>query len=95
MAAYAIVTTEVRDEAKHAEFLAGAAETIKAHGGKFLVRGGKMETAAGDWAPGRVAVIEFGSYEEAIRWENSSELGAIKGLRDESADVSKIIVEGV
>lgn len=95
MAGYAIITTEVRDEAKHAEFLAGVTEAVNAHGGKFLVRGGRTETVAGNWTPSRVAVIEFESYEEAIRWENSSELAAIKGLRDESADVSKIIVEGV
>ena len=95
MAAYAIILTDVRDEAKHAEFQASVAESVDAHGGRFLVRGGKSETVAGDLAPSRVAVIEFGSYEEAMGWENSSELGAIKGLRDESADVTKIIVEGV
>ena len=94
MTGYAIITTEVHDEARHAEFLASVTEAVEAHGGKFLVRGGKTETVAGDWKPSRVAVIEFESFEQAIRWENSSELAAIKGLRDESADVSKIIVEG-
>lgn len=59
------------------------------------MRGGKTQTVAGDWTPGRVAVIEFGSYEGAMSWENSPESAAIKGLRDESADVSKITVEGV
>lgn len=95
MSGYVIITTEVKDEAMYSEFAKRVPEAVAHHGGKYLVRGGKTQPISGGWAPSRVVVIEFVSFEEAIGFLNSPELEAIRDLRDQSADFSAILVEGV
>ena len=65
MAAYVIVEIEVSDPVGYEEYrkLAGAAVAVQ--GGKFLVRGGKIEALEGDWRPERLVVLEFPSVERA------------------------------
>jgi uncharacterized protein (DUF1330 family) len=33
--------------------------TVEKYGGKFLVRGGQVQTLGGDWKPKRIVVTEF------------------------------------
>ena len=94
MAGYVIVNNEVTDEALHAEFREQAAATVKAHGGKYLVRGA-AEAIEGEWVPDRIVIIEFGSVEQAKAWLNSPEYAETKKLRMKAASASVIVVEGV
>ena len=43
MAAYAIGRLQMRDPSWRAEYGPKTAELVKKHGGRYLVRGGKME----------------------------------------------------
>ena len=95
MSAYVIATAKVRDEARFAEFVKRVPEAVARHGGKYLVRGGNVEQVGGDWAPGRVVVMRFDSLERARTFLDSPELSGIKDMRDQSADVKAILVEGL
>ena len=95
MSGYVIITAEVNDETMFREFVKRVPEAVVTHGGKYLVRGGKIQTILGDWEPSRVVVIEFDSFQDAVRFMNSPELEEIRDLREESADVNTIVVEGV
>ena len=72
-----------------------AGPSIQASGGRFLVRGGKVENLEGDWAPKRFVMAEFPSVERAKEWWSSPEYAEAKALRHATAKSQMIVVEGV
>ena len=95
MPAYFIVNVEVTDPAGFEEYRQLVPGTVQKYGGRFLVRGGAVETLEGDWQPKRVVVLEFPSLEQAKRWFNSEEYHDPKALRFKTAKSQLILVEGV
>jgi uncharacterized protein (DUF1330 family) len=95
MPAYFIVDNEVTDSAAFEEYGKQAPITVEKYGGRFLVRGGQIQTLEGDWRPKRIVVTEFPSIEQARRWYDSEEYRPLKVLRSRSARGSVILVEGV
>ena len=95
MPAYFIVDIEVTDPAAFEEYRKQVPATVEKYGGKFVVRGGRMEVLEGDWRPKRVVVLEFPSMEQAKRWYDSEEYRAPKALRLRTSKGSLILVEGV
>jgi uncharacterized protein (DUF1330 family) len=95
MAAYFIVDNEVTDPAGFEEYRKQVPGTVEKYGGRFLVRGGQMQTLEGDWKPKRIVVTEFPSVEQARRWYDSEEYRLLKVLRSRAARGSVVLVEGV
>jgi len=95
MPAYFIVDNEVTDPAGFEDYRKQVPATVEKYGGKFLVRGGQMQTLEGDWTPTRVVVTEFPSIEQARRWYDSEEYRPLKALRLRTARGSVVLVEGV
>jgi uncharacterized protein (DUF1330 family) len=58
MPAYFIVDNEVTDPAGFEEYRKQVPRTVAKYGGKFLVRGGQMQTLEGDWRPKRIVVTD-------------------------------------
>ena len=94
MPGYVIVDLEVLDSAKYDIYKTMVPETLAKYGGRFLVRGGKVETLEGDWAPKRLVILEFPSVELAKAWSDSVEYAPAKALRHESARSRMIVAEG-
>jgi uncharacterized protein (DUF1330 family) len=94
MPAYVILDVNVTDPARYEDYkrLSGAA--LAAHGGRFVVRGGRTETLEGDWRPARIVVLEFDSAEQAKRWYDSEEYRGPKAIRQEASEGRMILVEG-
>ena len=59
------------------------------------MRGGKVETMEGDWAPKRLVVIKFENVTRARQWLDSEEYRPLKAMRHQAAKSQMIIVEGV
>jgi uncharacterized protein (DUF1330 family) len=95
MPAYFIVDNPVTDSAGFEEYRKQVPGTVEKYGGKFLVRGGQMQTLEGDWKPKRIVVTEFPSIEQARRWYDSGEYRALKALRLRTARGGVVLVEGV
>jgi uncharacterized protein (DUF1330 family) len=95
MPAYFIVDNEVTDPAAFEEYRKQVPATVERYGGRFLVRGGRIQTLEGDWKPTRIVVTAFPSIEQARRWYDSEEYRALKALRSRSARGSVVLVEGV
>jgi uncharacterized protein (DUF1330 family) len=95
MPAYFIVDNEVTDPAGFEEYRQQVPITVAQYGGRFLVRGGQIQTLEGDWRPTRIVVTEFPSIEQALRWYDSAEYSALKALRSHSARGSVVLVDGV
>jgi uncharacterized protein (DUF1330 family) len=64
------------------------------YGGRFIVRGGEVETLEGDWAPKRLVIAEFPSVERAKAWWASEEYAAAKALRQATARTQMVVVAG-
>ena len=72
------------------------AELVKKHGGKYLVRGGKMERLEGGGElPNVMVVLEFPSMEQAQAWYNDPEYAPMIELRQAGSDLDFVLVDGV
>ena len=95
MAAYLIADIDVTDPAGFEEYRSLVAPQVAQFGGKYLVRGGAVETAEGDWASKRIVILEFETKEQLQRWWESEEYKPVKAIRHRSATTNALIVEGV
>ena len=93
---YVIVqVSDIHDPECYATYRPLAAETVAAHGGTFLVRGGTAERFEGAGDCGRNVVLEFASLAAAKAWYNSPEYQEALKVRLAASTGSLIIVEGV
>ena len=95
MSAYVIVEIGVQDPVGYEEYKKHASATVFAHGGKYIVRGGKTEVLEGDWQPKRIVVLEFPSMDRAKEWLNCEEYREPRKMRHATAKTNMILVEGV
>ncbi|MDD3088698.1 MAG: DUF1330 domain-containing protein [Candidatus Omnitrophica bacterium] len=96
MPVYLIVEAKkVIDKSKYTEYIQKVPETIARFGGKYLVRGGKVSVASGDWDPERLIIVEFGSMDKFRAWWDSSEYRLVAPLREASAIVNAVVAEGI
>jgi uncharacterized protein (DUF1330 family) len=96
MPAYVIANMHVQDRDSYREgYSAYVPDTVAAHGGRFLARGGETQELEGDWDPDRVVIIEFPDMDAARGWYESPEYKAIVGVRQAAATGDLIFVDGV
>ena len=95
MPAFVIVEIEVYDPEVYENYRSLAPASVEAYGGKFIARGGATESLEGDWAPGRIVVLEFPSLERARQWWASPEYSDAKAIRMRAARTRMIATEGV
>ncbi len=94
MAAYLIVQVNVNDPKRYENYKKMVPPSLEPYGGRFLVRGGKVENLEGSWNPARLVVIEFDSVERAKAWWGSNEYAEAKALRQATADTEMVVVQG-
>jgi uncharacterized protein (DUF1330 family) len=94
MKAYVIVTVAVQDPERYKDYIKAATPTVAAHGGRYIVRGGRAEKLEGDVTINRIVVLEFPSYQQAKNWYESAEYRAALAIRQSCATGSLILVEG-
>src|SRR5258708_14590643 len=95
MAAYIIVNVEVHDPERYEDYRTSVLPTLGPYGGRFLVRGGKVEVLEGGWTPKRFVIVEFPSTDKAREWWHSAEYAEPKALRQATSRTEMILVEGV
>lgn len=95
MAAYVIVDIQISDPVTYEEYRKQAAGTVEAFGGRYIARGGTVETLEGDWVPGRTVLLEFPTLQRAKEWWGSDLYAPIRALRQRSARSRMIVVQGV
>lgn len=95
MAAYVIVDVNIHDQELYEEYKKLTPEAVKAFEGKFIVRGGPTLLLEGNWAPGRMVVLEFPTVEKAQEWWNSGIYSNARKIRQKAATTQMIIAQGV
>ena len=94
MPAYVINDMVVTDPVLFEEYKKLSPATVAQYGGRFLARGGRIETLEGTWSPKRVVILEFPSMAQAQAWSDSPEYAPAKRLRQMSAKSNMVMVEG-
>jgi uncharacterized protein (DUF1330 family) len=94
MAAYVIADIEITDRAAFQEYRNRVGATVEQYGGRFVIRGGRVNPKEGDWQPRLLVMLEFPSLEEAELWYNSSEYKPLIAMREGAARTQLIIAEG-
>ena len=95
MPAYLISTIDITDPAGYEEYRKMVAPVLQRYGGKFIVRGGRIDRVEGDWRHKRVVIVEFESMEKARAFCDAPEYAPAKAARHRTSVSSVIIVEGV
>jgi uncharacterized protein (DUF1330 family) len=95
MAAYVITYLEVTDPDAFKAYRQAARSTFAPYGGKPIVVDGEFEVLEGMVHPRSVVVVEFESMEQARRWYASPEYAKTIPMRQQAANASLILVEGV
>lgn len=95
MAAYFIVDVKVEDPVTYAEYSKGVSATLEQYGGKFLARGGTVETIEGDWQPQRLVILEFADTDQFKRWYNSPEYSELRKIRFSASTARALVIQGV
>jgi uncharacterized protein (DUF1330 family) len=92
--AYVITEIEVTDGEAFREYAPRVQASFAPFGGRYLVRGGDMQSFAGE-PPKRIVVLAFDSMERVQSWYTSPEYEALKGLRDKAGKARIFAVEGL
>lgn len=94
MPGYVLAEIEITNPDGYREYTAMVPATIQQYGGRFLVRGGKSQVLEGDWPQRRRVIIEFPSYEQALKWFESPEYAKPKALRQANSNGRLLLMEG-
>jgi uncharacterized protein (DUF1330 family) len=90
---YWIAHVRVTDPERYKEYAAANAAPIRAHGGRFVVRGGTSQVRAGALKE-RHVVVEFPDYAAAKACYDSPEYQAAAKIRDAAGEVDLVVIEG-
>ncbi|HXI88013.1 MAG TPA: DUF1330 domain-containing protein [Parvularculaceae bacterium] len=91
--AYWVARIEVKDPERMKRYAEAASAAIRAHGGRYIARGGRVHCPEGEHLP-RNVIIEFPDYATAEACWYSDEYQAAIKLRRPYAVGDFIIVEG-
>ncbi|KPK34028.1 MAG: hypothetical protein AMJ66_04245 [Betaproteobacteria bacterium SG8_40] len=95
MPAYVITEIEVTDPKGYEAYRARVGKSLEEFGARFLVRGGDVDVLEGDWQPRRIVMCVFDDMDTARRWYRSDGYQELKRLRQNTATMNMVAVEGV
>ena len=90
---YWVARVDVHDAEAYKDYVASNGAAFAKFGGRFLVRGGTMESVAGQ-SRARNVVLEFPSYQAALDCWNSPEYQAARAKQKGGAEMDAIVIEG-
>src|ERR1700737_4743998 len=95
MAAYAIADVRIRDKSLVGKYRELSQSSIAKYGGRYIVRGGTVQTMEGDWSPQIFVIVEFPTMERLREWYGSPEYAEALKVRALAMDRDLICIEGV
>ncbi|HZO04169.1 MAG TPA: DUF1330 domain-containing protein [Burkholderiales bacterium] len=95
MSAYIIADIDIIDPAAYEDYRKQVPAVIARYGGKYVVRGGRVEALEGGWSPKRIALVEFPSLEQALKFYRSPEYAPLIAIRQKASRGKLVIVEGL
>jgi uncharacterized protein (DUF1330 family) len=92
--AYVISEVEALDPELFERYRALAHAAVTKHGGRYIVRGGAIETVEGEDSTRRMVIIEFPGMEAARQWYRSAEYAEALALSQKAFKRRLIFVTG-
>lgn len=92
--AYLVVDARVTDPVRIVQYRELASVAVARYGGRYLVRGGMVESLEGDWRPERIVIVQFDSADAVRRFYDSPEYRAAREAREGAAEFDMLLVEG-
>lgn len=92
---FVIVDLEIVDPEGLESVSNSLSEMVRAHGGKYLIRGGPIEAKGGELALKRMAVVEFESMDQVTALFEVDAFVELREQRSKLADTSAFVVQGV
>lgn len=83
---------EVTDPDALADYASKTLPTVEAHGGRYVIRGGRTELKEGNWLPTFPVVIEFADMRAANAWYDSPEYAPLKAQRQRAGTFNAAII---
>jgi uncharacterized protein (DUF1330 family) len=93
MSAYVIYEAVITDAAQYERYRAAAGATVAAAGGRYIARGGEVESFEGA-TPARVVIVEFSDLATATAWYRSEQYTEARALRERACDARMFVVDG-
>ena len=94
MTAYVIYEAAVTDAEQYEQYKTAAAATVAATGGRYIARGGEVESFEGE-PPARVVILEFPDLASATAWYHGEQYTEAKSLRERACDARMFVVDGM
>lgn len=95
MPAYVIANVTVKDPVRYEDYRRLVTPTLAKFGGRFIVRGGRVDVLEGDWRPSRLVLLEFPSADAAREWWSSPEYSEARRIRQATSEGTLLLLEGV
>lgn len=94
MSVYMLIESKMKNPEKYQQYIAQVSKLVTQHGGRYLVRGGRITPLGDIWKPERIIILEFPSEEHIRTWLSSPEYKTIAPLREAGAETHAVILEG-
>ena len=95
MSAYVISDVEILDDELIKTYRLLAQDSIAKYGGRYLARGGQVESVEGGWTPKAIIIVEFPDMARAKAWYQSPDYAEALKVRADALTRRLIFVEGV
>ncbi len=95
MPAYAIVMVRVDDPETYKEYASRTPPIVKKYGGKFLARGGEVDTIEGEPFNDRLVILEFPSKRAIHDFFSDPEYQVASKYRKVSSEARILAIDGV
>lgn len=94
MSAYVVATVSINDPETYKKYTARTPALVAKHGGKFIVRGGDVDTLEGETFNDRLVVIEFPSKQALNDFYNDPDYQEARLIRQSASQGRFLAVEG-
>ena len=95
MSGYIIANVQVTNPVQYEEYKKWSTAAMKAHNAEVCVRGGQVEVLEGDWAPERIVILKFLTFDAAKAFYETPEYLKAREARAGAAIMRMVVVEGL
>lgn len=95
MSGYIIAHVQVTNPEQYEAYKKWSSAAMKTAGAEVCVRGGQVQVLEGDWAPERIVVLKFSSFEAALAFYELPEYLQAREARAGAAIMRMVAVQGI
>ena len=95
MSGYLIADVQVTNPEQYEAYKRWSTHAMQVHGAEVCVRGGQVQVLEGDWAPERIVILKFPTFDAAKAFYELPEYLKAREARAGAAIMRMVAVEGL